>query len=88
MKSSSDRRARHRNRSDVVDLVGREPLMLFAKVENGVTKKLSKKKRHLHFGLEFLYQQKQQFSIIGIFHILAAETPILGGGYNFKTDYS
>ena len=28
---------RHRNRSGVVDLVGREPLM-FAKVENGVTK--------------------------------------------------
>ena len=27
----------YRNRSDVVDLVGREPLM-FAKVENGVTK--------------------------------------------------
>jgi len=36
-KSSSDGRARHRNRSSVVKLVGREPLM-FAKVENGVTK--------------------------------------------------
>ena len=36
-KSSSDDCARHRNRSGVVELVGREPLML-AKVENGVTK--------------------------------------------------
>ena len=35
--SSSDGRAWHRNRSGVVELVGREPLM-FAKVENGVTK--------------------------------------------------
>jgi len=35
--SDSDGRARHRNRSGLVDLVGREPLM-FAKVENGVTK--------------------------------------------------
>jgi|TARA_B100000524_G_scaffold119641_1_gene58749 hypothetical protein len=36
-KSSSDSRARYRNRSGVVELVGREPLM-FAIVENGVTK--------------------------------------------------
>ena len=36
-KSSSDGRARHCNRSGVVELVGREPLV-FAKVENGVTK--------------------------------------------------
>ena len=36
-KSSSDGRARYRNRSGVVELVGREPLM-FARVENGVTK--------------------------------------------------
>ena len=35
--SSSDDRARHLNRLSVVELVGREPLM-FAKVENGVTK--------------------------------------------------
>ena len=35
--SSSDGRARHRNRPGVVDLVGRDPLM-FAKVENGVSK--------------------------------------------------
>ena len=36
-KSSSDGRARLRNRSGVVELVGREPLMP-AKVENSVTK--------------------------------------------------
>ena len=36
-KSSSDGRARLRNRSGVVELVGREPLMS-AKVENSVTK--------------------------------------------------
>ena len=36
-KSSSSVLVRHRNRSGVVELVGREPLM-FAKNENGVTK--------------------------------------------------
>tara|TARA_B100000524_G_scaffold157642_1_gene79937 strand:+ start:21 stop:434 length:414 start_codon:yes stop_codon:yes gene_type:complete len=36
-KKSSDGRALHRNRSGVVKLVEREPLM-FAQVENGVTK--------------------------------------------------
>ena len=36
VKASSDGRARHRNRSGGVELVGREPL-IFAKVENGVT---------------------------------------------------
>ena len=44
VKSSSDGRARHRNRSGVVDLVGREPLM-FARVENGVTKFSPKKQK-------------------------------------------
>ena len=38
-KATSDGRARHRNRSGVVELVGREPLII-ARVENGV-KKLS-----------------------------------------------
>ena len=37
VKSTSDGRARHRNRSGVVELVGREPLII-ARVENGVTK--------------------------------------------------
>ena len=50
-KSSSDGRARYRNRSGVVELVGRDPL-LFARVENGATKK-SPKKRHLYLHLHF-----------------------------------
>jgi len=37
VKSTSDGRARHRNRSGVVELVGREPWII-ARVENGVTK--------------------------------------------------
>ena len=37
VKSSSDSRARHRNRLSVVELVGREPWII-ARVENGVTK--------------------------------------------------
>jgi len=37
VKLSSDSRAHLRNRSGVVDLVGREPLII-ARVENGVTK--------------------------------------------------
>jgi len=36
-KSSSDGRDRHRNRPGVVELVGREPLII-ARVETGVTK--------------------------------------------------
>ena len=45
-----------RNRSSVVELVGREPLM-FAKVENGVTKSRQnfrrKKTEKTNFGLNF-----------------------------------
>jgi hypothetical protein len=37
VKAPSDSRARHRNRSGVVELVGREPLII-ARVENGVRK--------------------------------------------------
>ena len=44
MESSSDGRDHHRNRSGVVELVGREPL-IFAKVENGVTKFLPQSDR-------------------------------------------
>ena len=56
-KSSSDGRARHCNRSGVVELVGREPLV-FAKVENGVTKSCQnfrrKNRKKRNFGLIFL----------------------------------
>ena len=44
VKSSSGGRARHRNRSGVVELVGREPLII-ARVENGVTKFSPKKRK-------------------------------------------
>ena len=53
-KSSPSVLVRHGNRSGVVDLVGREPLM-FAKVENGVTKSCHnfrrKKQGKRNFGL-------------------------------------
>ena len=42
---SSDGRARYRNQSGVVELVEREPLM-FARVENGVTKIAGKKRQN------------------------------------------
>ena len=42
--SSSDGRAHYRNRLGVVELVGREPL-IFARVENGVTKFSPKKQQ-------------------------------------------
>ena len=48
-------RVRHRNRSGVVELVGTEPLM-FARVENGVTKSCPfspEKQEKRHFGLKF-----------------------------------
>jgi len=44
VKSSSDGRAHHHNRSSVVELVGREPLII-ARVENGVTKLSPQKDR-------------------------------------------
>ena len=57
-KSSPSVRVRHRNRSGVVDLVGREPLM-FARVENGVPK-LSPKKmaRFCHAVLDIREHQR------------------------------
>jgi len=48
---------RHRNRSSVVELVGREPLML-AKVENGVTKpcQIFRRKNRKHAILAWNFQ--------------------------------
>ena len=45
---SSDGRARYRNQSGVVELVEREPLV-FARVENGVTKKLPEKNAKIRY---------------------------------------
>jgi len=50
-KSSSDGRARYRNRSGVVELVGRGALM-FARVENGVTKNSPKDKKTPKFWIK------------------------------------
>ena len=73
---SSDGCAHHHNRSGVVELVGREPL-IFVRVENGVTKfaeqtqKTQKKSKNI-------LDQKQQFSV-GNFHFLAAGKLTFGG---------
>ena len=55
VKSSSDGRAHHRNRSGVVEFVGREPL-IFARVENGVTKLRQKDRKRAK-----ILDKKQQF---------------------------
>ena len=78
-KSSPSVLVPYRNRSGMVELVGREPLM-FARVENGVTKFSPKK---TPFGLE-ISEQKQQFCM-GNFHFLATEEPTFGGGIQLQT---
>ena len=72
-KSSPSVRVRHRNRSGVVDLVGREPLM-FARVENGVTKFSPKKNKSK------ILDQKQQFSMGNFLFFAAEKTKKRGGG--------
>ena len=70
-KYSPSVRVRHRNRSGVVDLVGREPLM-FTRVENGVTKFSPKKQKTPKFWI-----RNSSFQW-GIFIFLAAEKPTFG----------
>ena len=73
---TSDGRARHRNRSGVVDLVGREPLII-ARVENGVTKFSPKRRRKRQ-----IFQKKnwiRKTVSVGNFHFLAAGKLTLGG---------
>jgi len=48
VKTSSGGSARHRNRSGVVELVGREPWII-ARVENGVTKFSPKDRKRQNF---------------------------------------
>ena len=82
MKSTSDGRARHRNRSGVVELVGREPLII-ARVENGVTKfspQIDRKRQN--------FQKKigsgKQFSV-GNFHFFGrGKTNFWGGDITSK----
>ena len=83
MKSTSDGRARHRNRSSVVELVGREP-MIIARFENGVTKFSPQRQKTPKFSKKKM-DQENSFQW-GIFIFLAAgKLTFLGGGYNFKT---
>jgi len=64
VKSSSDGRARHRNRSGVVELVGREPWII-ARVENGVTKFSPQRQKTPKFSKKI--GSGKQFSAWGIF---------------------
>ena len=74
----------YRNRSGVVESVGREPL-IFARVENGVKTISPKRQKTPKFSKKKL-DQEISFQW-GIFIFLAAGklTFFFGGGYNFKT---
>ena len=84
-KSSLSDSAHDRNRSGVVDLVGREPLII-ARVENGVTK-FSPQRQKTPKNSKTKLDQENSFQW-GIFIFLAAgKLTFFGGrgGYNFKT---
>ena len=71
------------NRSGVVELVEREPLII-AGVENGVIKLSPKRQKTPKFSKNKM-DRENSFQW-GIFIFLAAEKPTFGGeGYNFKT---
>jgi len=77
VKPSSGGRARHRNRSSVVKLVGREPWSI-ARVENGVTKFSPKRQKTPKFSKENWIRKtvfSEEFSFF-----LPRETKFLGGG--------
>ena len=77
VKSTSDGRVRHRNRSGVVELVGREPWII-ARVENGVTKFSPQRQKPPKFPKHILDQENSfQWEI---FFLLAAGKLTLGGG--------
>jgi len=78
---SSDGRAHIRNRSGVVELVGREPL-IFAKVENGVTEFSTKKQKTPKF---WIRNSARQFSVKNFHFFGRRKTNFWGGGYTFKT---
>jgi hypothetical protein len=82
VKTSSGGRARHRNRSGVIELVGREPWII-ARVENGVTKFSPKRQKTPKFSKK--NGSGKQFSM-GNFHFFGrGKTTFFCGGYNFKT---
>jgi hypothetical protein len=75
--------AHDRNRSGVVELVGREPLII-ARVENGV-KKLSPQRQKKRQKIQINKLDQENSFQWGIFIFLAAGRLTFGGGYNFKT---
>ena len=82
-KSSLAVLAHDRNRSGVVELVGREPLII-VRVENGVTKFSPQRQKTPKFSKKKL-DQENSFQW-GIFILLAAGNNFFwAGGYNFKT---
>ena len=77
VKSTSDGRVRHRNRSGVVELVGREPWII-ARVENGVTKFSPQRQKPPKFSQKKM-DQENSFQW-GMFIFLAAgKLTFLGG---------
>ena len=75
-----------RNRSGVVDLVGREPLII-TRVENGVTKFSPHRQKTPKFSKKKLDQEINNFQYYVMnFHFFGrGKLTFLGGGYNFKT---
>jgi hypothetical protein len=84
VKSSSDGRARHCNRSGVVDLVEREPLII-ARVENGVTKFSPQRHKKAKIFKKKLDQGNSFQWGIFILFFGRGKTNFFGGGYNVKT---
>ena len=83
VKSSSDGRAHLRNRSGVVDLVGREPLII-ARVENGVTK-FSPQRQKTQKKSKRKLDQENSFPWGILIFLAAGKLTFLGWGYHFKT---
>ena len=82
-KSSLSVLVHDRNRSGVVELVGREPLII-ARVENGVTKFSPQRQKTPKFS-KTKFGSGKQFSV-GNFHFFGrGKTNFFWGGYNFKT---
>ena len=80
LKSSSDGRAHHRNRSGVVGLVGREPLII-ARVENGVTKFSPQRQKTPNFSKKNWVMLQCQW---GNFHFFGRGKTNFGGGITSK----
>ena len=87
-KSSLSVMAHGRNRSGVVEVVGRGPLII-ARVEKGVTKFSPQRQKTPKFSKKKLDQENTFHFSVGNFHFFGrgkTETNFfLGGGYNFKT---